>query len=292
MKADVVRLIQDPEKSFIVYHETNAFTKWHHHPEYELCYIKKGRGKRMIGDNIDRFEEEDLVLVGPHLPHEWLCDKNYYLPNNDFAGNGIVIQFKYDFLGTRFFEIPENETLQTLLLQSARGIKFFGETRDMIGELMRKSIHINRTEQLYILLSIFRIMTISKEYQFLASPELKDSFNKNENQPMQKALEYIHQNFQNPINVNQILNITNMSNTSFCLAFKKCYRMPFKKYLNSIRIGYACRLLEHDSINIAQVAYSSGFENISLFNRHFKKIKKMTPREYKQAVIHRQNTHL
>ncbi len=289
MEADVVRLIQDPYKSFIVYHETKPFTKWHHHPEYELCYINKGRGKRMIGDNIDRFEEKDLVLVGPHLSHEWLCDKNYYLPHNKFIGEGIVIQFKYDFLGPCFFDVPENEYLKKLLQESSRGIKFLGKTRQRIGDLMKKSVQKNRTEQLYTLFSIFRIMAFSREYQFLSSPELKNPFINSDNQPMQKVLEFIHQNFQNPINVNQILNITNMSNTSFCQAFKTCYRMTFKKYLNSIRIGYACRLLEHDTINIAQVAYNSGFENISFFNRQFKKIKQMTPREYKKAVLLRQN---
>lgn len=282
MKVEDIRLLQDPDKSFIVYHETKSFTRFHHHPEYELVYIKKGKGKRMIGDNIGRFEENDLVFVGSYLPHEWLCDKDYFLPGDKFLGEGVVIQFKRGFLGPQFFEIPENTVLRNLLEQSTMGIKFLGRTRNAIINLMKDCPQMGRTERLYTLLSIFRIMAHGNEYEYLASPGFIEPFYAKGNQPMQKALEYILRNFQNQIAVGQMLSVTNMSNTTFCLSFKKSFRMTFKEYLNNIRIGYACHLLANDLLNISQVAYESGFENISNFNRQFKAIKGITPREYKK----------
>jgi AraC-like DNA-binding protein len=101
---------------------------------------------------------------------------------------------------------------------------------------------------------------------------------------MQKALKYVLQNFQNPITVKDLLEITNMSNTSFYAAFKKTYRMPFKDYLLNIRVGYACKLLTDGSYTISGVAYKSGFENISNFNRQFKKIKGITPSGFQLNV--------
>jgi len=97
---------------------------------------------------------------------------------------------------------------------------------------------------------------------------------------MQKALQYILQNFQKDASIKGVLEFTKMSNTAFCKAFKISYRMTFKEYLLSIRIGYACNLLTDENLNISEIAYSSGFENISNFNRQFKKIKEVTPSQF------------
>ena len=68
----------DPNDAFIFYRENDPFPKWHFHQEYEFVLITKGRVKRMVGDNISRFEEDDLVFMGSKTPHEHLCDPEYY----------------------------------------------------------------------------------------------------------------------------------------------------------------------------------------------------------------------
>ena len=108
MKAVEVHLIKEYDNSFLVYHEINPFSRWHCNPDFELVFIVKGAGKRMVGDHIDKFEDGDLVFMDPNLPHEWLCDDGYYFHKNGFQGEGIVIQFLPTFLGQTFFEIPEN----------------------------------------------------------------------------------------------------------------------------------------------------------------------------------------
>jgi AraC-like DNA-binding protein len=118
----------------------------------------------------------------------------------------------------------------------------------------------------------------------LSSPAFNEPFWINETAPMQKALKYILQNFQKPITVEDLLRITNMSNTSFYAAFKKTYRMSFKDYLLNLRVGYACKLLTDKSQNISGIAYDSGFGNISNFNRQFKKIKGITPSDFQDNV--------
>jgi AraC-like ligand binding domain len=139
MKLESTRLIQDPDKSFIVHYETMSFARWHHHPEYELVLILDGRGKRMIGDHIDRFEPKDLVLLGSYLPHEYFCDREYTDHPDGFQGKAIVYQFFKDFLGPRFFEIPENRNLERILNESYRGLRFYGKTREKIISLMENS---------------------------------------------------------------------------------------------------------------------------------------------------------
>lgn len=284
MKVAETRLMQEPDCSFIVYHETKAFTRWHRHPEYELVLINKGKGKRMIGDHIDRFEENDLVLVGSYLPHEWLCDEPFFSGDEGFSGEGTVIQFRKDFLGDQFFSIPEHKNMNHMLEDSTRGILITGSTREKIINLMKGSFEKDAVDRLFILFSIFNILSKTKEYKLLCSPGFMEPFITGGSEPMHKAMQYIMQNFHNEVNMKEMLELTNMSNTSFCLAFKKTYRMTFKEYLLKTRVGYACRLLGDQSMTISEIAYESGFENLSNFNRQFKRIKGVTPKQYQLQV--------
>lgn len=282
MNVSEIRLFKDPEKSFIVYHERESFSPWHHHPEYELVLITKGKGKRMVGDHIDRFEECDLVFLGSQTPHEWFCDKEYNNGSGHFKGEGIVIQFTYDFLGERFFEISENANLKSFLLQASPGLEISGETKNQIIPIMKEMVDMNSTDQLYSLFKIFRLLQSSKELTPLSSPAFIESYSVQDNDSIQKALQFILQNFHKPIQMKDLLTLTNMSNTTFYNLFKRSYRMTYKNYLMNLRIGYACKLLLDSAKNISEIAYDSGFENLSNFNRHFKKIKGVTPHQYQK----------
>jgi AraC-like DNA-binding protein len=144
---------------------------------------------------------------------------------------------------------------------------------------------MNDKERLYKLFSIFDIFSDIKEFNILSSHAFSDSlFWKDESGQMQKALKYILKNFQKQISMKDLLEITNMSNSAFYDAFKHTYRMPYKDYLLNIRVGYACKLLTEASQNIARIAYDSGFENISNFNRQFKKIKGITPSQFREQI--------
>ena len=238
----------------------------------------------MVGDNIDRFEDNDLVFIGSYTPHECLCDPEYFNGSAGFQGEGIVIQFMYDFLGDKFFSIPENCNLNKFILGSTRGYAFFGRSKRRIISLMLEMEEMNDNEKLYSLISIFKVFASTKDFIVLSSPAFTTPFWQDETGNMQKALKHILQNFQKHVKIKDLLEITNMSNTSFYAAFKQTYRMAFKDYLLNTRIGYACKLLTDASQNISGIAYDSGFGNISNFNRQFKKIKGITPSQYHEQI--------
>lgn len=284
MKVSKIRLMQEPNKSFIVFKETKPFSKWHHHPEFELVLITKGKGRRMVGDHIDRFKESDLVLLGKYTPHEWMCDPEYFGPDNQFFGEGIVIQFLSDFLGEKFFEVPENIQLNKILFESARGIEILGDNKENIIDVMKYMIDYEGTDRLYALFSIFKIISSLENFNILASNAFISQFEPDGNSAMQKVIQYIIQNFQHQIYLNDLLEIANMSYSSFYVLFKNTYRMTFKEYLLNIRVGYACKLLTESLQNISETAYMCGFENISNFNRQFKSIKGITPSQFHKQV--------
>ena len=150
---------------------------------------------------------------------------------------------------------------------------------------MEKMVNQDDFERFYAVFSIFKILGLSDEYELLSSPAFHIPFKTEDEDPMKKVIQFIHQNFQKEIKVNELQEISNMSNTTFFTSFKKRYRMTFKKYLLQIRIGYACQLLLDDSFNISQIGYESGFNNLSNFNRHFREIKGCTPKEYKKQHL-------
>jgi AraC-like DNA-binding protein len=282
MKISKISLRQEPYKSFVVHNEKDPFTPWHHHPEYELVLIVKGKGKRLVGDHVARFNKNDLVFVGPYLPHQWVCDCDEGDLANGPSDEAFVIQFGYDFLGNEFFEIPENSSLKRFLLESTRGYEIYGKNKTQIISILHKMFGMNDVQRLYALLNIFEIMGSATEYHILASPNSTNKFPTSENEPMQMAMQYILQNFQKKIQIHELLDITNMSYASFYPSFKKTYLMPFKDYLLNVRIGYACKLLSEGSMHISEIAYDSGFENLSNFNRQFKKIKNITPSQFQK----------
>lgn len=284
MKAVEVKLLKEHDKSFLLYHETNPFSRWHYHPEYELVLITKGTGKRMVGDHVDRFEEGDLVFLGSNLPHEWLCDDEYFSHTKGFRGEGIVIQFLEDFLGKTFFEICENRKLKKILSDSVRGCLLKGNTKAVITKIMKKMLLQDPSDNLYSLLNIFKIVSNSTDHTLLSSPNFLQAFQSDEYDPMKKVIQYILQNFQEPIHIKNLLKIANMSSTSFSVLFKKTHNMTFKEYLVKIRVGYACRLLSDEDKSISQISFEAGFENLSNFNRLFKKFKGVTPSEFKHQV--------
>jgi AraC-like DNA-binding protein len=285
MKAVEIHLTQESDQSFIFYHELNPFSRWHYHPEFELVLINKGTGKRMIGDHIDSFENGDLVFLGSNLPHEWLCDESFFDNEKKFHGEGIVIQFLSNFLGDAFFNLPENKKLVKLLADSAQGCLIKGETKIDITEIMVNMVKMEPQEKLYSLFRIFQIISKTQDYQLLASPNFTTSFQAEKNVSLKKVIQYIMQHFHEKIQIKTVLEIANMSSTTFSVLFKKTYNMTFSDYVLKVRIGYACSLLTDNTRSISQVSFEAGFENLSNFNRLFKKAKSITPKEFRKKTL-------
>jgi AraC-like DNA-binding protein len=285
MKAIEQRLPQDFDKSFVVFRETGKYfpCPWHFHPEFELVLILKSTGRRMVGDHIGYFDEDDLVFMGSGIPHVWINDSQFMNGEAGYKADAIVIHFMDSFLGDKFLSIPEMENFKNILRTSSRGLAYHGETRTRINNLMKSMLTMSGLKRLSALFEIFDILATSAEYQVLASPgytqvELKAS------DRFGKVTEYIMRNFDKEITLPEVASIANMAVTTFCNFFKDHFRVTFVEYLNTVRIGYACKLLADDDHNIVEIAYESGFKNLANFNRQFKRFKSMTPTEYRKTI--------
>ena len=287
MKFIDLRLPKDIDKSFTVFKEVGQYfpCPWHYHPEYELVLVTKSTGRRMVGDSIGYFEEGDLVFMGSLLPHVWVNDQKFIQGEAGYLAEAIVIHFSEDFLGGNILDIPEMEGFRKFLRLSNRGIGVKGKAREAINSIMIKMPGMNGLQRLSSLLSIFDILSGNVECDLLASPGFVETMNHKESVRLKKIIEYVMQNFDEDINLPMAASMMNMGVTTFCNFFKDNYRMTFMEYINSVRIGHACKLLFDKDQTIAEVAYECGYNSLANFNRQFKKYKRINPSEYKRLLV-------
>jgi AraC-like DNA-binding protein len=287
MKLILQRLVQDPDKSFIFFYEKEPFfsSPWHYHPEFELLLILKSSGRCTIGDHTEDFREGDLFFMGKELPHVFDNDPIYRKGKEGLQAEGIVIQFLPDLLGKDFLGAPEFKAFLRVLENSARGLKMSGIAKELISDKMRRMLNMNSLQRLTMLLSIFDILSKTTEYRLLASPDYVHSFESSSLERFRKITNYIMKNFTDEISLSAIAEVANITPTNFCTYFKQFYRQTFVEYLNNIRVGYACKLFGRYEKNISEIAFESGFKNISNFNRQFKKYKGLSPAKYRQSLF-------
>ncbi|MEZ4775200.1 MAG: AraC family transcriptional regulator [Bacteroidia bacterium] len=258
------------------------FTPLHFHYACQLSLILESTGTRFVGDNIERFEAGDLVLLGSNIPHVFRNDPVYYESGSHLKARAIHAFFTPDFPGEKFMSLPETAAIRQLILQAGRGLKIMGQTRKIITEKMLQIGGREGLPRLLELLSMLDILSRSSELVFLSSRVSDPSLKKSDSDKINDVFNFVMGNYQDDIRLDQIASVAHMSPTAFCRYFKRSTQKTFSQFLNEIRIGHACRMLREESFPISEIGFLCGFNNTSNFNRRFKNITTFTPKEYQK----------
>ena len=283
MKADFQKLSSSNlQSSFIDFWvKDNSFGfHWHYHPELEICYIKQGRGKRIIGQNIENFNNGDLVLVGSNVPHSWITDEQFN-ESDDHIEN-FVIQFRKEIFEP-FSSLPEFNSILKLLEDARRGIRFSIKDNP---ELIDSIKGIETTEGYSKLRHLFDLLHrfVQAEHRFLNASSYKISNKKDQESRILKVCNYIHEHYKDQLQIEELANLINMNNSAFCRFFKNTLGKTVIQYINELRITYICNQLQNTREPIYQLAFDTGYSSIAHFNRQFKKIMGRTPSQYKNLI--------
>ena len=251
----------------------------HYHEEFELNLIINAPGaKRIVGDHIETIEDLELVLVGPNLSHAWFthqCQSTEILE--------VTIQFHKDLLEDRFLRRNQLSFIRKMFENAQRGILFSRETAERLRSRILSLDQKTGFDSVLELLSILHDLSTSRNLRALSDPTFNnEQFNYNSRR-IEKVFEYLNANYSRPIALAEVAKIANMPEVSFSRFIKKRIGSTFIDSLNEIRLGYATRMLIDTTHNVAEVAYKCGFNNISNFNRIFKKKKSCTPKEFRQS---------
>lgn len=252
---------------------------WHFHPEFEIVYVPHGRGRRFVGQKISQFEEGDLVLLGPNIPHNAF---NFGFESTDYEE--YVIQFKCSRIEKMAESFQEFSNILELLDKAHTGISVTGEAKHRIGEMIKEMFELPPFQRLMRLFLVLREMSLLTDFEDLEARKFL-SINTAYIRRIEQVYQIIQRDYQNDLSTRQLANELAMTESSFCRWFRNAAGKTFKQALTEVRIQKACALLIHSDLPVASIASQSGFNNISLFNRFFKAVVRTTPNNYRRGKM-------
>jgi AraC-like DNA-binding protein len=279
-KAEFELIPRSELHSFAVreFHLPSFQSPWHFHPEIELTYIVQSQGKRFVGDHIAPFGPGDLVLLGANLPHYW--HNPAPARGIDRWARSVVIQFREDCLGAEFFTRPELAGVQALLQRAGRGLHFTGSARDAVADLMLAMAGRDGLSRLIDFLSILQRLAGAGGSP-LSSAGFVPWLDERAGERINRAYQHVFTHFASPLDYAAIAQQAGMSLSAFSHYFKRVTGRTLSDFVREVRLGHARKLLIESQASIAEIAYASGFESLSNFNRCFRLTTGSSPREFR-----------
>ena len=271
--------IPKPQNDALIYqedHELIFYNKLHQHEEIQMSFIVKGEGTLVVGDTVTEYHKDDMIVIGSNLPHVFRSDLN-----TEGKSLMLTLFFSKTSFGEHFFELNEFASIRGIFDKSSYGLKIVSHKKQLKALFLSLKKQ-TRLERFISLLQILRILRSSKTKQ-LSSFIHQRSYSDIHGKRMGAVLEYTMNHYTEAIDLLTISNVASMTSHSFCKYFKQRTNKTYIQFLNEIRIENACKiLLKNKEMTIDDAALHSGFTSTSNFNRKFKRIKKMTPSEFRK----------
>lgn len=281
MKALSFRIPKTEQTSFRVQIDEEAYfyDRLHYHPEWQITLILQGRGTLFVGDGINRFQEGDVFIIGSNVPHLLKSDPVYYSAESPKV-QAISLFFEKNSFGNGFFEIPEIQQIWAFLDLTSRGVRVFGKIKSQLQELIMEIVEQNGFQRFQNLLTTLHLFSECEEVELLSNSSFTEAQRETDGERLNNVLQFSLNNYQKHIMLEEAAAVANMSVSAFCRYFKLHTRKSYLQFLNELRISAACKLLSEQEVNISQICYDVGFNNLSNFNRQFKKVTGFTPSSY------------
>lgn len=270
--------IPKPENSALIYQEDIEvvfYDQLHQHDEIQISFIEKGNGTLLVGDKISSYAENDIFIIGSNLPHAFKSDKN--IKTNSKM---LSLFFTEASFGENFFKLSEFAEITSFFSKSLQGLVVKTNQTKIIQQFLKLK-KASKLERFILFLEIVKLISNSKTEplsNFLYSKKYSDI----EGKRMRTIFDFTIENAHQKISLEAIANLANMTKNAFCKYFKKRTNKTYISFLTELRIEKACQFLKSkEEFSIAEVAFKSGFNNISNFNRKFKEVKNVTPFSYR-----------
>ena len=281
MKIEFELIHPDEGSSFRLLHEklfSEKFSwQYHYHPEFELVYVVAGSGTRQVGNHISNYENGDLVLMGPELPHSG------FGLNARGMIEQVVVQFKKDVFGAALLQRPEMKLINILLERSCYGISFNETAKQHVTKKLLRLTRLQPFDRFMELIQILQVLAASEEYTLLNTHVTLPSTVRKVHVRLQNIFTYVEENFQEEINIKDVADIAHLTVPAFCNYFKKTMSITFTDFINQYRIEQACKLLQQEK-SVGEVCFECGFNNVPYFNKVFKNITRKTPSAFKKTA--------
>lgn len=257
----------------------------HYHPEYEIIFVEKSNGIRVMGNHIGNFTDGDLMFISSNLPHVWKNDKEFYQGNSALTVDVYVIHFLEDALKAGFFDLPELNHIRKLFILGQQGVLIKGKDHQRVADLIKNVYHASGLERMLLFLRTLDAIAKAEDFVLLSSTGYTNTINSADSVRINKVMDYLIENYADEVRIEEIAKLVNLTKASFCRYFKSRTGKTCSQYLNEIRIAHACKLLVSTDLTISEICYRTGYNNISHFNRQFKLIMNSTAKVYARQYL-------
>jgi AraC-like DNA-binding protein/quercetin dioxygenase-like cupin family protein len=257
----------------------HLYNHLHQHPEIQLTLIKESHGTLVAGDYVGPFHAGDVFVIGSNQPHVFRNDEKFFRKKSKAVT--ITVFFDETTLGENFWQLQEIKPLHFFLKNSSGGYRITGKKRKKLAEYLLIIANVSGIERIIIFLQILQELSGKKEMHPLTKSIIQRNIKTYDGNRLNKVIEFTFREFSRTITLKEVAALANLTPEAFCKYFKTRTRKTYISFLNEIRVNHACRLLTEDK-SIAGICYDCGFTNLSNFNRIFRKLKKVSPGEWRK----------
>lgn len=258
----------------------------HKHVEYEIMLFTRGSGKQFIGEGVLDYQQGDIALIGSNVPHLHLCNTKLCSTVDFEPSAGEALQFHPMIFPSKLEEIPDYQSIYQLLQKSQYGIRFYD--KELFKELELRFQEIDHYEYTHRIIGLFQILELLSacENTKLLSGTAYNSTNfaVEANDPVSKVYTYLFNHYKEKVTLQEIADYVKQNPSALCRYFKQRTDKNIFQCLAEIRVEHACKLLSYSNLNISQIAYESGYNNISHFIKQFECSTGRTPKEYRCQI--------
>jgi AraC-like DNA-binding protein len=260
----------------------------HRHKEAQITWVQKGEGTLIAGNNMHDFKPNDIFLIGANLPHLFKSNAEYFNQDSNLSVKAFTVFFNPDGILAALLDLPEMKPFKIFLQQHQQGFKIPDLHFQPVTQCLNQVKHAISAEQIVQFINLLKnMLSISIKLEPLSTYGDIPSITENEGVRIGNIYNYIMQNYNIAIALEDVAQSAYMTPESFCRYFKKHTGRTFISFLNEIRINEACKkLTAHKFESISAVAYKCGFKSIANFNRVFKFVTGVSPSEYLASYVH------
>lgn len=253
---------------------------WHFHPEVELVWLEQAQGVLHVGRSLTPYYSGQIVMTGANLPHAYGSH-----PGQRTGAHWTVLHFRPELWGAAFWALPENRRIRSLLAQAARGLVFSGgNVANCAGLLRRLDQRWAGDMPLALTLQLLDRLARMTNRQYLNAEAVVGDESDRGDPRLARILAWLDERADDAdVTQAEAAKQIGMSPQAFCRFFRTRSGRTFQRHLNELRVARACATLIGSEKSVGEIAFESGFNNLSNFNRRFREITGRTPREYREA---------
>ncbi|MBA8846011.1 AraC family transcriptional regulator [Brucella ciceri] len=252
--------------------------EWHHHPEFELTLTLNSRGQRFIGNHVAEYDHGDLVLIGPDLPHTWASREKLDETKPHVA---LVFWFRREWIDGLTGGSVELAPIRRLISDAGTALAFDPALgRRLSADFEALFLH-PPAQRLIGLLTILARLAEERTRQPLSSVIPQQHVG--DRSRIDRVLVHIHKHYHAPLRMEELAEIAFLSVSGLHRLFQRHTQMSVSEYVIALRIGESCSRLSGTNQPIQHIAAEVGYASLANFNRQFRRLRGMSPREYRMS---------